>query len=265
MRLTPRLILPTLLALSLAACKGDDDEPVDDSTITGPEDCFTQGDEEQDGLADCADDDCLDGCLEDCIDTVDNDADGAIDCDDDECQGAAGCGNSFTLKAKVTPDFLQLMWGPGLIYQLGIPVLGQFSGEVKLYGTPVDPSGPSFSCAGAVYAYPTDYNPGHGSLDYVGGDCGGCDLRFEMTTTVNNGGLRWQGSCPVTTLAFAELGFFTDRYEVTRYDPTSATWSPQYGAGRGSQNTLNYGHGLFYLFYMKDITQLNPVVWEESL
>lgn len=277
MRLTHRLILPSLLVLGLATCKGDGDgEPVDDSTITDDsstdtdpqppeEDCFTEGDEEQDGLADCEDDDCLDGCLEDCGDTVDNDADGVTDCDDDECVGAEGCTALYSMTAKITPDEITLLWGPGLVYELGESVAGLIAGKVKIYGTPIDPSDPSFSCSGLLYGYPSAAKAGYGALEYIGGDCDGCDFRFEMTTTVENGGLVWPTDCPVMELPVAKLGFFMDRYEVTRYDPNTATWAPQYSSARGSQYTRDYGNGAIYVSTMDTNTQLNRVVWEESL
>jgi hypothetical protein len=103
-------------------------------------------------------------------------------------------------------------------------------------------------------------------MDYVGGDCDGCDYRFEMTNTVSNGGLRWRGKCPITELPVAQLGFFTDRYEISRYDATTAAWSTQYQAAYGYQSSYYYdGLGMIYQSYMGYFTQLSPVVWEAPL
>ncbi|MEY3212071.1 MAG: hypothetical protein RIT28_2552 [Pseudomonadota bacterium] len=229
------------------------------------EDCGDTLDNDQDGLTDCADDECLDACVEDCSDTVDNDADGAIDCDDDECNGAEACPTIFSLEAKVTPGQGSLYWGEGVRSYVGDYSVAMLYGAVMLYGATLDGSGPSFTCSGQFYAYPSFYSAGYGSLDYVGGDCDGCDFRFEMTTTVANGGLKWRGKCPVTELPVAQLGFFTDRYEISRYDATTTTWSPHYSAAYGYSDSFDYGYGMVNILAMGYFTQLNPVVWEAPL
>ncbi|MCK6514147.1 hypothetical protein L6R46_03725 [Myxococcota bacterium] len=229
------------------------------------EDCGDTLDNDQDGLADCADDDCLDACVEDCSDTVDNDADGAIDCDDDECKGAEACPSLFSLEAKVNLELGRLIWGDGLSSYYGVAAAGLLYGDVLLYGATVDGTGPSFTCTGALYAFPGFYGAGYGKIDYVGGDCDGCDYRFEMTATVANGGLQWRGKCPVSELPVAQLGFFTDRYEISRYDTTTTAWSTQYSASYGYRYTGDYGFGTIYQLYMGYFTQLSPVVWEAPL
>ena len=59
-----------------------------------PEDCATEGDEDMDGAADCADPDCdlAEGCEsgDQCADGEDNDGDGNSDCTDGGCNGAVG-------------------------------------------------------------------------------------------------------------------------------------------------------------------------------
>ena len=59
------------------------------------EDCASSGDEDADGLADCADPDCVDVCVEDCSAPGDEDADGLADCTDPDCTEvcAEDCGN----------------------------------------------------------------------------------------------------------------------------------------------------------------------------
>ena len=59
--------------------------------------CHLVGDEDGDGLSDCADPDCVGvaACREDlwgwCEDGLDNDGDGLVDCDDPECLGLPPC------------------------------------------------------------------------------------------------------------------------------------------------------------------------------
>ncbi|MGE4632887.1 MAG: hypothetical protein AAEJ47_07610, partial [Planctomycetota bacterium] len=64
-------------------------------TLLAPEDCATPGDEDGDGLADCADPDCAaePQCQEagNCADGIDNDQDGDTDCADADCAADAAC------------------------------------------------------------------------------------------------------------------------------------------------------------------------------
>ena len=56
------------------------------------EDCADDVDNDGDGLTDCADyEDCYDICLEDCTDGVDNDRDGLVDCEDVNCRYDIAC------------------------------------------------------------------------------------------------------------------------------------------------------------------------------
>lgn len=49
-------------------------------------DCYDGVDDDQDGLIDCEDSDCLSACMEsDCADGIDNDQDGLQDCEDSDC------------------------------------------------------------------------------------------------------------------------------------------------------------------------------------
>jgi len=49
------------------------------------EDCAVAGDEDADGLVDCADPDCDATCVEDCFNGYDDNGDGLADCDDPKC------------------------------------------------------------------------------------------------------------------------------------------------------------------------------------
>ncbi|MFM2246285.1 MAG: hypothetical protein RL071_2359, partial [Pseudomonadota bacterium] len=73
-----------------------------------PEDCLRAGDEDCDGLIDCADLDCAGlPCLEDCADGVDNDLDGLTDCADPRCNGPRCpelCGDGIDNDADRTTD-----------------------------------------------------------------------------------------------------------------------------------------------------------------
>lgn len=245
---------------------GDIDCADDDCAAACVEDCGDTVDNDQDGLTDCADEECLDACVEDCSDTVDNDADGAIDCDDDECQGDEACPTIFSLEAKIDLYSAALGWGDGVRAYFGANAFGRMSGRVILYGAATDASGVTFACTGTLYSYPSFYGARYGAIDYVGGDCDGCDFRFEMTNSVSNGGLRWRGKCPVDELPVAQLGFFTDRYEISRYDDTTAAWATQYKAAYGYQYSYYYsGLGMIYQSYMTYLTQLSVVVWEAPL
>ena len=71
-----------LALLLLAGC------PPDEGAQVVLEDCTNLVDDDQDGLVDCADEDCGGVCPEVCTDLIDNDQDGLIDCQDDDCDGS---------------------------------------------------------------------------------------------------------------------------------------------------------------------------------
>jgi hypothetical protein len=73
-----------------AVGSGDCDD--DDAAVhpEATERCDLLGDEDCDGLADCADPDCLSSCVEDCDDLVDNDGDALADCADPDCRSSCG-------------------------------------------------------------------------------------------------------------------------------------------------------------------------------
>lgn len=92
------LTLAPLLILALTACTGQGEGEIDPDR---PERACADGvDNDQDGLTDCADDDCdADAVCEGgeeaepevCDDGVDNDLDGQADCDDSDCADVAPC------------------------------------------------------------------------------------------------------------------------------------------------------------------------------
>lgn len=69
-----------------------------------PEDCTQEGDEDEDGLADCLDSDCLGtpACTEsgNCADGIDNDLDGLVDCADWECDISPDCASCPTILSQ---------------------------------------------------------------------------------------------------------------------------------------------------------------------
>ncbi|MEC9476521.1 MAG: hypothetical protein VX764_05720 [Planctomycetota bacterium] len=78
-------------------------------TPLAPEDCLVAGDEDGNGLADCADPACAaePQCQEagNCDDFVDNDLDGDVDCADADCAADAACaGCPTSLSQNVDPD-----------------------------------------------------------------------------------------------------------------------------------------------------------------
>jgi hypothetical protein len=72
-----------------------DDDCTDDPACQTESDCSDEFDDDQDGLTDCADDDCTDdpACQteSDCSDEFDDDQDGLTDCDDDDCTDDPAC------------------------------------------------------------------------------------------------------------------------------------------------------------------------------
>ena len=93
------LTLAPLLFLALTACNGDGEGEIDPDR---PEQaCADEVDNDQDGLTDCADDDCdgnpiceegvEEGEPEICDDGEDNDLDGDADCEDSDCADVAPC------------------------------------------------------------------------------------------------------------------------------------------------------------------------------
>jgi hypothetical protein len=81
----------SLVALDPGAIVGDcpDAEVCDDTetVLAVPEICGDGEDDDLDGFADCADDDCNSQCPEACGDGRDNDGDGKTDCEDADCWG----------------------------------------------------------------------------------------------------------------------------------------------------------------------------------
>ena len=64
-----------------------------ETTPTTESNCSDGNDDDNDGLVDCADDDCAEdvSCIEVCDDEIDNDDDGDVDCEDDDCFGEEVC------------------------------------------------------------------------------------------------------------------------------------------------------------------------------
>ncbi|MFT4627737.1 MAG: hypothetical protein ACI8PZ_006424 [Myxococcota bacterium] len=78
-----------VLALVVGCGGGGSAKGGADSGVSGSgEICDNLFDDDDDGLADCADDDCAAECVEVCDDGVDNDRDGLADCADDDCADA---------------------------------------------------------------------------------------------------------------------------------------------------------------------------------
>lgn len=149
------LTLAPLLFLTLTACTGQAEGEIDPDR---PERACADGvDNDEDGLTDCADDDC-DGdavCDEEqgepeiCDDGVDNDLDGLADCEDvDDCGDVAPC------------------WWPETIEHQGDFSLE--AGVFECYGIQVGQD-KLVDC--------TEYYTS--TLTQSGGDCPGCDLTMS--------------------------------------------------------------------------------------
>lgn len=106
------LTLAPLLILALTACTGQAEGEIDPDR---PERACSDGvDNDEDGLTDCADDDCdADAVCENgeqgepeiCDDGVDNDLDGQADCDDSDCADVAPCWWPETIEHQGDFDF----------------------------------------------------------------------------------------------------------------------------------------------------------------
>ncbi len=99
----------TVLYVLEGACDGAELGCNDDLRTT--ENCDIEGDEDEDGQADCDDDDCANSSLcnedapEDCTNESDDDEDGDVDCDDIDCAFDPACNwSTGVLKSRVTLD-----------------------------------------------------------------------------------------------------------------------------------------------------------------
>ncbi len=83
------------------SCQKAPDEP-GSAVEPQPEVCGNGSDDDQDGLLDCEDADCVGstGCGEICGDGIDNDNDGYAECLDDECWGLQDCGDGMVSQVR---------------------------------------------------------------------------------------------------------------------------------------------------------------------
>lgn len=153
---------PTPTPTSESDCSDGVDEDEDGLTDCADDDCAgekvcaedcTDGiDNNLDGLLDCEDNGCVDACVEDCSNGTDEDQDGLKDCDDDECYGIDGCAGPYNLASVVSVE--RLAWGAGPDWS----VRGDYSynfasvayGTVQLTGSPDGWSGADMTCSGDI-------------------------------------------------------------------------------------------------------------------
>lgn len=82
---------------SWSSADGDCNDGETDVNPGASETCGDGADNDCNGLADCEDATCVDGCTEtDCLDEIDNDNDGDLDCFDDDCFGEGDCYERIT-------------------------------------------------------------------------------------------------------------------------------------------------------------------------
>ena len=231
-----------------------------DTDIEVEDDCSDGRDNDDDGLTDCEDDDCVDACMEDCSDGLDNDGDGLIDCEDDECLGDTACTSSLYELSLVTRlEAAAMGSGPKAMMKFGYPAASMLYGYVDLVGTPDDPHGTSFSCNGYAYAYPSYYGHSYGSAYYAGYTKDAGDYVFEFTLSVPRT-LQWYGGpCPVGDLPVFLLGMTHRSTEITRYDG-AGSWDVQYTTS--PRNTYFYGDAGFDVTFWYYLNQTAPVEWE---
>ncbi len=206
----------------------DSDSDADSDTDTDPvddEDCGNGLDDDQDGLVDCEDEDCVDVCIEDCDNDADDDADGDVDCADDECVGAPECEHVWTVTSSISEGQAWVGYGPDIDEWAGYEAVGWLSGQIVLEAA--NGRGESFECHGLVDAGPPVW--GEDGMSPTSASCGGCDWSFEFEPRVDQGSLEWKGSCPVASLPMLQVGFRSGKGKITADMPSG--WVNQYTGG----------------------------------
>jgi hypothetical protein len=225
----------------------------------GDEDCHDGADNDSDGLIDCEDDECFDACIEDCEDEFDNDNDGFVDCEDDECLADAVCPNSYTMLLQTTLSQAYLTTAENYYTRYGYNAKATLYGQVTLYGYADDGYGTDFVCNGSLRAYCSSYTP-YPSMSYYAGYTKGAGDYVFLLTPQTPYGLYWRGgSCPVSVLPSALLGFTHADYTVTRYD-SGAGWYDQYTSKLGNYNDM----GKRQMTRLQSPAQLNTITWSAS-
>lgn len=212
--------------------------PTDADTDTdgaAVEDCDNGQDDDQDGLTDCEDSDCLEDCIEDCSNEQDDDNDGLSDCEDDECFSDPSC-YTVEMATNFVPFPGEYNYGMYLYWGDVESVFGQRAiltvyAELSLTATNAS-TNEGFSCTGHLYGLGYgDGGLGNLGLRYIGGADGTVDYAFAGEFNTANNSLRWDGDCPVSALRPFEWGFYTNTEGfVARRDAGATTWQQQYRA-----------------------------------
>jgi hypothetical protein len=221
------------------------------------EDCGDGIDNDQDGLTDCEDEDCLEACIEDCTDQTDNDQDGFADCDDDECYGIDGCGGPYQMLMQTRFETLATVmgteldeWQPNYSYNIAM----MSSGTIEISASPSGWSGgEAFSCTGTIFGgfnIASDFTP-YDAFTYVG-PVTGVDYALAMTPNTTDYTLIWSppSDCPLETLPYVLLGFSSGSSIV--YRESEGSWIPQY-------YSLQYAYQQNYKGYDLRLTSLYGV------
>ena len=206
----------------------------------------------------------MDLCLEDCADGFDNDQDGLLDCEDDECIGAGACPAGYDL--RLTADILAMgvAYGPAVEASTGSPFSGFAYGYVELVGVPWDTGDAGFLCEGSFYAMPEGEAPAYYGLSWHTGDtgaaCADCDLHIDLSLASSYGALSWLGPCPVRTLPTAHLGFSWQRADLRRR--AAGVWDPQYITATDQVSYYGdyFGDGT-RVQWMYGLSAIRPYTW----
>jgi hypothetical protein len=221
-------VKPPIEADADADTDADSDADSDADTDTDPvepEDCGNGKDDDQDGLTDCEDEDCVDVCFEDCGNDEDDDGDGDVDCADDECIGTPECEDFYEVSLELSEGEAWVAYGPGLLEWAGYEASGWVRGAVRLEA--VNGQGDSFECRGWMDAGPPRW--GSEGVTPTSESCGGCDWSFDLAPRVDEGSLQWNSACPVSALPGLQIGFRTDKNKITADLPSG--WVNQYIGG----------------------------------
>lgn len=232
-------------------------------------DCADGTDDDADGLTDCEDSDCLDVCAEVCNDGIDNDNDALTDCDDDECYGVDGCGGQYTL--TTTYDELYIAWGWGVstapysgrVY----PFVGAIYGIFSVYAEPTGSwGGAEFFCSGTLLGRiglgggPDVYSYGGRFVETL--DLYGDGYLIDFTPSLDDDSLAWDGrGCPIAGIPATSLGFFSDLHSVYRYE-AGVGFTEQYRPKLVDEDVFYTSDQQPYTVrWLDGITVLSPPTW----
>ncbi|MFT4975242.1 MAG: hypothetical protein ACI8S6_001129 [Myxococcota bacterium] len=225
-------------------------------------DCTDGTDDDGDGLLDCEDSDCVDICVEICDDNTDNDADGQIDCSDDECFGIAGCGGAYNM--TLSYETMLIAWARGAAtdtypYRLRSYVEAYASVTAVPVG---DWGGESFRCTGQVESF-----IGFSTYSSTGGRYIGPASEpgylVTLAPTIDDDSLQWSSgsACPITAFPVAKLGFLLGSPTIYRYPEIGDRYEQYVPGSVGEETYYDDDKKPFDVRWLYDIDVMVPPTW----